>query len=199
MAKENFLYLDMTECKSGQGLRGGALLVDSATEPLEFRCTEVVRPTTLQHILWGARLQGHIAAHLIGMPLLKSFRNEYSLLAIQKTEFLEVRSEIEVPVVLLSKDTAIEFKNPDKRTNAEWTRDMSEGREKEVVEEREGILSSSQGRFEPIILRSHQGYEQDVSMARKMLQAVFATRDVTEPFERILKALETLGEQGAGK
>ena len=40
-----------------EAIRGGALLPDSKSEPLEFRCTERLMPTSLQQILWGDRLQ----------------------------------------------------------------------------------------------------------------------------------------------
>ncbi|KPJ75366.1 MAG: hypothetical protein AMS14_03700 [Planctomycetes bacterium DG_20] len=79
MSEVNIVYLDLLAFDGDKILRGGALVTDPSTEPLEFRCTSAVRPTALQRILWGARLDGHVAANLIGLPLLRKISQEYGL------------------------------------------------------------------------------------------------------------------------
>jgi len=181
-------------------LRGGALVTDSTTEPLEFRCTSAVRPTALQRILWGARLGGHIAANLIGLPLLRKITQEYGLVVVKNPGFLEVRSSIEQPVILMLRDSAIEFDPPDTRTNKEWAQDLAEGRDQaDIRAESEAVLANPAGKFEPVILQCHPRFPNDQSKAKETLAPIFGQRDVFEPFDRIASALEAVHQQNLGE
>ena len=53
------LFMD-TIPSENEKLRGGAVLTDIRTEPIEFRCTDTVSPNRLQRTLWGKRLRGHL-------------------------------------------------------------------------------------------------------------------------------------------
>lgn len=200
MSDLNIVYLDLAAFDDQKVLRGGALVTDSTTEPLEFRCTDAVRPTALQQILWGARLDGHVAANIIGLPLLRKISQDYGLVVVKNPDFLEVRLSIEQPVILMLRDSAIEFEEPDRRTNAQWALDMAKGPEEAGADgESEAVLANPSGRFEPVILQCHPGYPNDRPTAREALAPVFGQRDVFEPFSRIAAALESVHEQKLGE
>lgn len=200
MSDVNVVYLHSAAFDENKTLRGGALVTDPTTEPLEFRCTDAVRPTTLQRILWGTRLEGHIAANLIGLPLLRKTSQDYGLVIVKSADFLEVRMSIEQPVILILRDSEIDFEPPDTRTNAEWARDMAEGRDQEDIRaESEAVLGNPRGKFEPVVLQCHPGFSNDREKAREILAPIFKQRDLLEPFDRITAALEMVHEQDVGE
>jgi len=200
MTEMNIVYLDLGTFDEDRVLRGGALVTDPSTEPLEFRCTSAVRPTTLQRILWGARLDGHVAANLIGLPLLRKISQEYGLVVVKKSDFLEVRLGIEQPVILMLRDSEIEFDPPDTRTNKDWAQDLDEGRDQaDIRGESEAVLANPAGKFEPVVLQCHPRFPNDRSKARETLAPIFGQRDVFEPFSRIAEALDTVHEQNLGE
>lgn len=196
MGTENLLYLDFARFEDGKALRGGALVVDPSTEPLEFRCTTAVRPTRLQRVLWGAPLEGHIAADLVARPLIQSLQQEYSLIVIRDADFFDIRDKSDIPVVLLKRDIDIELEEgeakqaqrPDK--SGETAASAPGGTEGKG--ELSDTLTNPTGHFEPVILRCHPKHREDAVAARQLLAPVFARRDVLEPFERIATALQTI-------
>ncbi len=195
MEGERILYLDSVLFEDAKALRGGALVVDRNTEPLEFRCTSAVRPTLLQRILWGARLDGHIAAALLGRPLIRSLEQGYSVVVIRNPDFFEIRGELQVPLILVNRDVNIEleYESSHKPTERVERPDDSGGKPPEFGEEgASDVLTNPTGRFEPVILRCDPKHEEDLQAARSLLAPVFSVRDVLEPFERIANALEAI-------
>lgn len=208
MADGNLLYLDLAVFDDGKVLRGGALVVDATTEPLEFRCTDGVRPTKLQRILWGARLDGYLATDLVGKPLIKSLRQDVSLVLVREANFLGLREGVDIPVVQLSRDTAIQFTEPrssDEDTHREGTDHSGDGPADGLGgDSGPSILTNPSGNFEPIVLRCHDHHREDMELARSVLRPLFLRRDVMEPFERISTALDVIHSQdkkeaGGGK
>ncbi|MBE3068983.1 MAG: hypothetical protein IMZ66_01975, partial [Planctomycetes bacterium] len=154
---ENTVYLDLGTFEDGKALRGGALVVDPSTEPLEFRCTDAVRPTNLQRVLWGKRLDGHIAVNLMAVPLLRAITQKYSLVVAQGAQFSELRACWETPVVVLVRGSAVEFANPpgaapdgphEGKANPEDVPELP--------------ITNTAGRFEPIIIRCHPRHPEDM-------------------------------------
>jgi hypothetical protein len=194
----NLLYLDTLAVDDGASLRGGALVVDDSTEPLEFRCTSVVRPTALQKILWGARLDAHIRAALIGKPLLQQTQKEYAVVLVRDVNLLELREHVQVPVIQLRRDADIEFEAP-----PEDSTEGSEGRGVSSNDEEgsgsSAVLSHALGRFEQVALVCDPLYKADRETARDILKPVFERRDVMEPFERVRTALEMVHAQESKK
>ena len=210
MPDGNIAYLDLEQFEDAKAVRGGALVVDPTTEPLEFRCTDAVRPTRLQRLLWGKRLDGHIAANLIGAPLIKSLSQKFSLVAVKNPDFLELRTTIEIPVVLLTRDSGIDFESTGSAPSPKPSPKGGEGggsverpensHQAEQDRVAETSLSNTSGRFEPIVLRCHPLHKDDLETVRTLLAPVFATHDVMEPFERIATALQMIHqEQQKGK
>jgi len=197
MAGEKVLFLDVARFEDGKVLRGGALVTDATTEPLEFRCTTPVRPTMLQKILWGARLPEHIAASLLGEPLIRSLQQEYSLAVVRDGDFLQLRDSMNLPIIRLAKHGAIDFDLP-----ADSGKDEDRGKSEEDVlggqdtsGEPASILDSASGRFEPVVLLCHRDHPEDMQQARQILRPMFQTRDVLEPFDRLQTALAAVHEE----
>ena len=97
------LFMDTISSENDK-LRGGAVLTDIRTEPIEFRCTDTVSPNRIQRTLWGKRLRGHLTVEIIGKPLVGSFKQKPSLIVVQKPEFLELRMTADVPYVFVEID-----------------------------------------------------------------------------------------------
>lgn len=197
MASKNLVYLDLAEFDGGQVIRGGALVVDPTTEPLEFRCTSAIRPTRLQRILWGARLGAHMAAELIGLPLLKTLQQGFGLVLTNDEVFMGIRPSLTTPLVCMHRDSAIEFDNSEDDGDSGEVVPGDETSAAQIGAEE--FLTNSIGRFEPVIIRCHPAYGEDLGASRVMLRAVFEERDVLEPFDRILTALEAVHQQEAGQ
>ena len=196
MAEENILYLDVAEFEDGKMLRGGALVVDATTEPLEFRCTDAVRPTMLQRILWGARMDSHIAVNIVGLPLTKALSQKFAMVVVRDTAFLGLRQILDVPVIRLAAGSEIEFAD---------TTEEPEGVKQQETEDTGGerppeeVLHSASGRYEPVVLRTDASHADDRDTARQILAPIFRTRNVLEPFSRIASALEMVHrEQSKG-
>lgn len=101
-SSSSIAFLDFIEFNDGDEIRGAVLVTAERTEPIEFRCTSPVIPTSLQRTLWGKRLMSHIAVHLMGRPLLNKLNNHPILIVVQKAELVELREFVDVPTVLLS-------------------------------------------------------------------------------------------------
>ncbi len=171
-------FLHIKEFDKPRGLRGGVLITDKKTEPIEFRCTSVIQPTALQQIFWGGRLESHIATKLVGQPLLNSLTNRMSLVVVQRPEFLELRSSIEIPLIQILRNEELSESSP---LSLEDTNDMLPG-----------TIDGS----EPVIINAHREYPKDRKIAQELLRE---TVNVLEPFERIVRALEVIHRQEATK
>jgi hypothetical protein len=60
-------FLSRASFDNGVVSRGEILVTDGETKPLEFRCTSRIRPSSLQKVLYGKTLDGHMALDLIGL------------------------------------------------------------------------------------------------------------------------------------
>lgn len=92
-------FLDLVTFEDGVSMRGGCLITDEKTRPLEFRVSGAIRPTGLQKILYGDTLHEYICNELVGMPMLKSLETKPDLVLVRDSEFLKIRPEVEVPIL----------------------------------------------------------------------------------------------------
>jgi hypothetical protein len=97
------LYLTHKYFEQGKAIRGGALVTDDKTRPVEFRCTSPIRPTDYQRVLYGGTLDGYIFVDLIGIPLINKARETVSLVLVEEDEFLDVRPLVDIPVARLAR------------------------------------------------------------------------------------------------
>src|SRR3972149_8537308 len=92
-------FLDITSCGAGPALRGGCLVTDSLTRPLEFRVSGPIRPTSLQKVLYGDTLHEYICNDLIGVPMLQTLETRPDLVLVREAEFVKLRPRIDIPVL----------------------------------------------------------------------------------------------------
>lgn len=92
-------FLDLASFDNGEAARGGCLVTDGLTRPLEFRVSGAIRPTNLQRVLYGDTLQEYISNDLIGIPILDTLENQPGLVLVRDAEFLKLRPRVEIPVL----------------------------------------------------------------------------------------------------
>lgn len=92
-------FLDLGAFEEGAALRGGCLVTDGHTRPLEFRVSGPVRPSSLQKVLYGDTLQEYICTELIGLPMLQGLENKPGLVLVREAEFLKLRPKTDIPVL----------------------------------------------------------------------------------------------------
>src|SRR3970040_1487950 len=95
--ERNLAFLDITSFEDGAALRGGCLVTDALTRPLEFRVSGAIRPTSLQKVLYGDTLHEYICNDLIGIPILQTIESKLDLILVRDAEFLKLRTRTEVP------------------------------------------------------------------------------------------------------
>jgi hypothetical protein len=149
--------------------RGAFLSTDANTTPIEFRCTNVIKPTKLQVTLYGKVLEEHIYVELIGSPLLNSANKKPDIIIAMDKILLNMREKFSIPVVFLQKETDIHIPESDQYRQ---------------------IITSETGKFEPVIMIVHQDYPDDKKFVGEKLTGIFSRKSLLEPFERIQIALE---------
>ncbi len=92
-------FLDLATFEEGTALRGGCLVTDALTRPLEFRVSGAVRPTSLQKVLYGDTLQEYICNDLLGIPLIQSLEVKPEFVLVREAEFLKLRPRVGMPVL----------------------------------------------------------------------------------------------------
>jgi len=181
MSTTYICFLDTNTFDGGDAVRGAALLTDLLTEPVEFRCTSDVRPTKLQKTLWGERLTGHVATHLVGKPLLDALNVPPVLVVVRKPEFVELRALIDVPLIQLLRKEELSMASP-------LTSSDGDGEPLEMDEH-----------IEPLIIRAHRQFQADIEAARHFLDGAFRSVSLLEPFDRIETSLAIVHQQDMGK
>ena len=177
-------FLCSARFENSEVTRGGILVTDAETKPLEFRCTGPIRPTNFQKVLYGSVLDSHILVELVGVALLNSLTEKPSALLVRESALVYLQPKMEPTVLLLSKHG--EFDAPESTTpGASSLPDK--------------LLTSASGKFEPIILHCYKGYHEHAAHIRADLSSVFAHYDLLEPFDRIRSALEVVHKQRVGE
>jgi hypothetical protein len=92
-------FLDLATFDDGGAFRGGCLVTDPQTRPLEFRVSGAVQPTNLQKMLYGETLHEYITNDLIGLPMLQTLENQPEMLLVRDAEFLKLRPRLKMPVL----------------------------------------------------------------------------------------------------
>lgn len=170
------VFLDKRLFENGAAVRGAALVTDAETKPLEFRCTNAIRPTSLQKVLYGGILNQHLLVDLVSLPLLRALSAKFSLVVVRDHLLLELRPKVSTPIV------AVHSQAESAGVGAEASLDDT-------------LLHSETGKFEPLVLLLNQKYADDAVVARPLLQMVGKRCSPLEPFERIQLALQQVHEQ----
>jgi len=101
----HLMFLTGKQFEQGKAIRGGALVTDVKTRPVEFRCTSPIRPNAYQRVLYGGTLDEYICVDLIGIPLVNKTREDVALVLVDDERFLEVRPYVDVPMLLVTRST----------------------------------------------------------------------------------------------
>ena len=176
---QKLLFLATKHFDANASIRGAFLLTDENTKPIEFRCTNPIRPTQLQTMLYGDILKDHILIELIGEPLIKTLKEMPDIILVAEPEFLALRAKVNVPVVLIAKDEQI----------------IAVGGNQSDFQ----MLSSGSGQFEPIVFTTNDEFPQDRLAMKDVLTDIFNKNNLIEPFTRIASALEQVHIQKIGE
>ena len=168
MEDTNLIFIAVHKFDDGASYRGALLATDDNTTPLEFRCTNAIKPTQLQKTLYGNILDEHILVELIAKPLFDAATQIPRIVIITDPLLLNFREKVSIPVVLLEKES--EFKIPED-------------------DQTRGVVTSESGKYEPVVMTVHEKYLDDRVTAGDLLSEVFSKRSLLEPFERIEIAL----------
>lgn len=171
LEKARIAFVDTKRLEDGAAVRGAILVTDSESKPVEFRCTNAVRPTSLQRVLYGGVLDQHLLVELISLPLLRAVSHKVSLIVIRDPLLLEVRHKVDTVVALI-------------RSQAESAGSTDTGQIDDA------LLHSEGGTFEPLVLTVNKEYTSDASVARPLLELIAKRCNPLEPFERLQLALE---------
>lgn len=173
------MFIAAKQFDGNKAVRGAFLMTDAETKPLEFRCTNPIRPTQLQSMLYGSIMEEYILVELIGQPLVKSSKDAPSLVLVDNPKLLQLRMKISVPVALITKEERI-----------------IGSREDHGVFQ---LLSSASGRFDPLVISVHPEFPSDKDTASQILTTVFDRHNLVEPFTRVLTALDQVHAQKVGE
>jgi hypothetical protein len=174
----NVAFVALSEVEDGI-LRGGILVTDAHGKPVEFRCTSPIRPNAVQRTLYGSSLMPHIAVELVGKPLVQAVQASPDVVLVQQEEFLSLRTRSDKPLLIARRQ------GEDMQLSEESGRNQPEE-----------LLSSTSGKFAPVVVTCHWDYPDDITQCKEGLGWMFSNCDLVEPFERVKKALSALHEQG---
>lgn len=175
MDKQNIGFFSLYDTANPDSYVGALLVTDENGIPLEFKCTHAVKPTVIQKTLYGDKLKPYIAGTLCALPLLKNVNNKPDVLFITLPYILGIRPETEIPTLLI-------------RRAGESINLQSD--ENETEKQR---LESDSGTFQAIIVQAHRTYSEESKTLNGKINQLFNNFDLIEPFERMKKSIEILG------
>ena len=175
---KQLLFISSQKFEEGKAIRGAFLMTDMDAKPLEFRCTNPIRPSSLQNILYGRMLQRHIMVELIGLPLINSLKQLPPVVLVRDDDLLWLRPKIGTPIVRLAKKIATSTDTAGGRTP---------------------MLSSTSGKFAPLVLAEHEWHAGDIGSVTPLLTEAFNRFDLMEVFQRLVAALDEVHQQKIGE
>ena len=148
------------------GVLGGYLLLSPNGRPLEFYCTEPVKPNRAQEILYGPTLESYLYGEQIGQTLVKKSKLKPPVVLIDSLNMLSVQEFVDMPIVLVGK---IEPHTGDPcLSSSTLSRQTTIGQTTLSWSDQNSRYSSSVG---------------------QALEQIAQRIDLTEPFERIQEAI----------
>ena len=90
-----------------RGYVGAMLVVNNEGIPLEFKCTEAIKPTLVQQSLYGGTLETHVAVELCAVPLLNKVSSKPDILFVNEQAFLTVQEKTGIPAWLIQNDGSL--------------------------------------------------------------------------------------------
>lgn len=180
------------------GLFGGYLVLSPTGRPLEFHCTEPVKASRAQEILYGPTLESYLYGQQLGQSLLESAEKNPPVVLTDIPPVLAVCEFTSVPVLLveragLGNDSQRTHKRPKRRKKVAETASTVDGPSDDV----DGHANEG-GADQPGAVRDLEpgdrfrlidptGRHDTVANKVRLLGRQI---DVGEPFERIRQAIE---------
>ncbi len=94
-------YLLIVEDENN-GYTGGYLVISEQGRPLEFHCTETVRPSRAQEILFGSTLKEFLFSEHLGAALIDASELSVDVLVVNDQDAVEAGTRLEIPTVCLN-------------------------------------------------------------------------------------------------
>ncbi|MBQ7560935.1 MAG: hypothetical protein IJS99_03740 [Synergistaceae bacterium] len=178
MASQNNLGYIVIEGSEGQ-MRGAALACDTRGIPVDFRYTDLVKPTRLERILYGSSLDTYLKEELMLESLLDSIEVDPLLWLCSDSDLLNPLKIVgQVKAALISESSHAPL---DAAGHVETTS------EKGVF-----LLQASENGA-PLRLEFPDNVRpEEIKQAAEILTEAAKSMDVLEPFTRIQKALLSL-------
>jgi hypothetical protein len=171
-------FLQLIE-RSGSAFTGAILVTDLKSVPVEFRVTLPLKPTPIQQSLYGETMIPYIGTELCAAQLLKAITHELDLIFVMPDYMLGVRPNSATPVFYLQKaGKLLEATSPNG--------DTPKGQKHWELESRS---------FQPLTVVTAANFDEDFNLVRPLLEELSSKFDLLEPFERIHRAIEVLGQQ----
>lgn len=162
----------LTVLSEGGSHLGGYLVTNPWGRPLEFRLSSAVQPNRVQQILYGPTLGVYLSADLIGKTLIDKASMSAGLIITDSRDVLEVRRNLEVPVVWVAPTG-----NPDA------SRFAADGF---------AVRDAGPNRG-PVLI--HPEFPGDMSLCTDIFQRL-GNLDMSEPFVRIREAIAEARKMG---
>jgi hypothetical protein len=176
MGIHKIAFFNLYELEGGESLIASILITDEFGIPLEFKCTQSIKPTAIQKTLYGDKMKSYISVNLCGLPLLSSINNHPEIIYVNSRPLLELRNVIEIPTLFVSRvGEVISLSSSDEIENEKFK------------------LEDKSGQFQPLILQSNNSYSDDLKNTQELANTLFENFDLVEPFERMLKSIIILG------
>lgn len=169
-------FFSLYETSSEDVYIGSILVTNTQTIPLEFRCTHSVKPNIIQKTLYGKMLKKFIGIKLCGIQLLKSLQNSPKLMIVNKDFLLDIRKEVNYPVLYVRREENIDLTIDDGS-----------------LLKRKRLESPTES-FNPVIITYYQDFDDDMVIDH-IVENILYSFDPIEPFERMNNAIEILRKE----
>jgi hypothetical protein len=169
-------FLGIHRFENGAAIRGAVLVTDTETKPLEFRVTAPIRPEKFQKILYGELLDEHMSVELIGLPLLNALQQKPNLIIVRDILFLGMNARQEIPTILMLKED-----EPLLKKGASTQ-----------------PLNSPDSGHPPVKIHTSGQFEPKLTEISQQLQSIFCSRDLMEPFVRLIDACTDVHSRKVG-
>jgi hypothetical protein len=176
MGTRKIAFFNLYEIEGGESLIASILITDEFGIPLEFKCTQSIKPTAIQKTLYGDKMRSYIAVKLCGLPLINSINNRPEILYVNDISLLEIRKYIDIPTIFVSRAGEI--------INLSSVGDNENEKYK---------LEDTNGQFQSLVMRSSFIFKDDIKTTKELANLLFVNFDLVEPFERMLKSIIILG------
>ena len=147
---------------------GAIFVCDGLLRPLEFRVTSTIRPNNIQNLLYGKELFPFICQELVLINCLEKLKEQPAVVLCSSEDFLGARKKINYSLMAVYQQGDIVASGSSETGKAQ---------------------SIESHRFTPLVVRTAPGYDADADKISP-LQQIYGSRDLSEPFERLKKAIK---------